>query len=98
MSRKKTNKIRKRFNKLASLSFQKINSSIEFDKFLYQEDINGSIAHATMLASQKIISLQDSKRIINGLKKILREIKTNKFEFNQDLEDIHMNIENRLEE
>ena len=98
MSRKKTNKIRKRFNKLASLSFQKINSSIEFDKFLYQEDINASIAHATMLASQKIISLPDSKRIINGLKKILREIKTNKFEFNQDLEDIHMNIENRLEE
>ena len=54
MSRKKINKIRKRFKKVSSLNFKKINSSIEFDKFLYQEDIEGSIAHATMLASQKI--------------------------------------------
>ena len=71
MSRKKTNKIRKRFSKSSSLNFQKINSSIEFDKFLYQEDIEGSIAHASMLASQKIITTQEGKKIITGLKKIL---------------------------
>ena len=81
MSRKKTNKIRKRFSKSSSLNFQKINSSIEFDKFLYQEDIEGSIAHASMLASQKIITMQEGKKITNGLKKILKEIKTNKFKF-----------------
>jgi len=98
MSRKKTNKLRKRFKKKASSTFQKINSSLEFDQFLYQEDIQGSIAHAAMLGSQKIISIQDSKKIINGLKKILREIKLNKFQFDSNLEDIHMNIESRLEQ
>ena len=51
-----------------------------------------------MLGSQKIISIQDSKKIINGLKKILREIKLNKFQFDSNLEDIHMNIESRLEQ
>lgn len=96
MSRKKTNKIRKRFSKSSSLNFQKINSSIEFDKFLYQEDIEGSIAHASMLASQKIITMQEGKKITNGLKKILKEIKTNKLKFDANLEDIHMNIESRL--
>ena len=98
MSRKKTNKIRKRFKKASSLTFQKINSSIEFDKFLYQEDIEGSIAHSSMLASQKIITVQENKKIIAGLKKVLKEIKTNNFKFDSNLEDIHMNIENSLEE
>ena len=68
MSRKKTNKIRERFKKASSLTFQKINSSIEFDKFLYQEDIEGSIAHASMLASQKIITDQENKKITTGHK------------------------------
>ena len=93
MSRKKTNKIRKRFKKTSSLTFQKINSSIEFDKFLYQEDIEGSIAHASMLASQKIITNQENKKINTGLKKILKEIKNNSFKFDPNLEDILMNIE-----
>ena len=98
MSSKKSNKLRKRFKKEASDAFKSINSSIEIDKFLYQEDIEGSIAHAKMLASKKIISNADYSKISTGLKKILSEIKLGKFIFKDDHEDIHMNIENRLEE
>ena len=98
MSSKKSNKLRKRFKKEASDAFKSINSSIEIDKFLYQEDIEGSIAHAKMLASKKIISNSDYSKISTGLKKILSEIKLGKFIFKDDHEDIHMNIENRLEE
>ena len=98
MSSKKNNKLRKRFKKEASGAFKSINSSIEIDKFLFREDIEGSIAHARMLESRKIISKSDFKKISIGLKKILSEIELGKFTFKSDLEDIHMNIENRLEE
>lgn len=98
MSSKKNNKLRKRFKKDASHTFKAINSSIEIDKFLYQEDIQGSIAHAKMLAHKKIISNSEYNKIVLGLKKILVEIKSNKFKFKDDFEDIHMNIENRLGE
>ena len=94
----KKNKLRDRFNKKSSESFININSSLENDKFLFEEDIEASIAHTTMLSSQKIISNKDSKKIISGLKKIRTEIKNNKFIFDDNLEDIHMNIESRLEE
>lgn len=98
MSSKKNNNLRKRFKKEASPTFKAINSSIEIDKFLYQEDIQGSMAHVKMLATKKIISNSDYKKISFGLKKILSEIKSGKFKFKEDLEDIHMNIEGRLEE
>ena len=88
----KKNKLRDRFNKKSSESFININSSLENDKFLFEEDIEASIAHATMLSSQKIISNKDSKKIISGLKKIRTEIKNNKFIFDDNLEDIHINI------
>tara|TARA_B100001057_G_scaffold63068_1_gene56569 strand:+ start:497 stop:1849 length:1353 start_codon:yes stop_codon:yes gene_type:complete len=77
-------------------SFERINSSIDVDNFLYNEDIEGSIAHAEMLAKQKIISLNESHKIIKGLKKIKSEIKNKEFIFRDDLEDIHLNIETRL--
>ena len=98
MSSKKNNKLRKRFKKESSDAFKSINSSVEIDKFLFHEDIEGSIAHAKMLESKKIISKSDYNKISRGLKKILSEIKLGKFNFKNDLEDIHMNIENRLEE
>ena len=94
----KKNKLRNRFKKPVSAAFEKINSSIEFDKFLFNEDIEASIAHASMLGSQKIISVNDSNKIISGLKKIKSEIKNNKLKFDNQLEDIHMNIEYRLSE
>ena len=96
MSRKKINRLRERFKKGMAPSFEKINSSIETDSFLFNEDIEGSIAHTEMLVKQKIISPSESTKIIRGLKKIKSEIKSNKFIFSSDLEDIHLNIETRL--
>ena len=85
-----------RMNKGISSVLQNANASIEIDKRLFQEDINGSIAHCTMLAKQKIIDLKKSKRIIAGLKKIEQEILKNKFTFEAKHEDIHLNVEKRL--
>ena len=75
---------------------QSANSSIEIDKRLYKEDIQGSIAHCTMLGEKKIIDPKKSKKIIIGLKKIEQEIAKNKFKFEIMHEDIHLNIEKRL--
>lgn len=75
-----------------------INASIHVDKRLYQQDIQGSIAHATMLAAQKIISDTDAKAIIGGLKQIETEIAEDKMVFKNELEDIHMHVESRLTE
>ena len=76
--------------------FQKVGSSINIDKRLYKEDIFASITHVEMLFRQQIISFQIKNKIIYGLKKIEKEIFRNKFEFNREYEDIHMNIEKRL--
>ena len=75
---------------------EEINASIGFDKKLYAQDIRGSIAHATMLAKQGIISSEDKDKIVEGLNTILSEIEAGRFEFSRKLEDIHMNIEARL--
>ena len=75
-----------------------INTSIHFDKALYAQDIAGSIAHATMLAKQKILSERDAKAIVAGLNSILKDIEAGRFEFKGALEDIHMNIEAALAE
>lgn len=75
---------------------EEINASIGFDKKLYAQDIRGSIAHATMLAKQGIISGEDKDKIVTGLNTILSEIEAGHFEFSRKLEDIHMNIEARL--
>ncbi len=85
-----------RIKKSTSMAFQRIGSSIDFDKRLYKEDINVSKVHTEMLFKQKIISFKIKNKIIFGLDKIEREIKNNKFPFNQKYEDIHMNIEKRL--
>ncbi|MBB4124495.1 argininosuccinate lyase [Martelella radicis] len=77
---------------------EEINASIDFDKALYNEDIDGSIAHATMLAERNIISEEDKASILEGLTTIRREIEEGRFTFSRQLEDIHMNIESRLRE
>ncbi|MCQ2362971.1 MAG: argininosuccinate lyase [Acidaminococcaceae bacterium] len=87
-----------RFSKETSEWVDAYNASVSYDKRLYREDIRGSIAHATMLARQGIISKEDGEQIVDGLQKILQLIKDGKFEFSQELEDIHMNIEARLTE
>jgi len=85
-----------RIKKSTSTLFQKIGNSIDIDKRLYKEDIQGSITHVEMLFKQKIISFKIKNKIIYGLNKIKKEISNKKFEFNKKYEDIHMNIEKRL--
>ena len=85
-----------RLGKSNSKNFQRIGSSINVDKRLYNEDIKASIVHAQMLIKQNIIPRNDGKKIINGLKKIKKEIDNNKFKFQEKFEDIHQNIEKRL--
>ena len=87
-----------RFSGGPSQLMQDINASISYDKTFYRQDIAGSIAHATMLASQNIISVSDKDAIISGLTQIEDEISTGTFTFSAELEDIHMNIETRLVE
>lgn len=87
-----------RFNAGPSAVMEAINASISFDKKLYAQDIAGSKAHATMLATQGIITQDDASTIIAGLDQIKTEIETDVFEFRASLEDIHMNVEARLRE
>ena len=75
-----------------------INASIDFDRKLYAQDIQGSRAHAAMLARQGIISDSDAAAIDQGLVTILSEIEAGTFTFSTRLEDIHMNVEARLAE
>src|ERR1051325_2478237 len=77
---------------------QAINASIDFDRKLYAQDIEGSLAHAAMLKAQGIISAEDHAAIEKGLSKILGEIEAGSFQFSAKLEDIHMNVEARLAE
>ena len=71
-------------------------ASIPFDRRLYRQDIEGSIAHARMLAKQEIITAGEAGAIVKGLNSIRREIERGRFQFRIELEDIHMNIEARL--
>lgn len=71
-------------------------ASIPFDRRLYRQDIEGSIAHARMLAKQGIVDDSEAVAIIKGLNSVRKEIERGKFQFKIELEDIHMNIEARL--
>ncbi len=75
---------------------QEINASIGFDKRMAAQDLAASKAHANMLAAQGIISSADAVAIIEGLDRIASEIETGAFRFKTALEDIHMNVEQRL--
>jgi argininosuccinate lyase len=79
-------------------SVESFTASIAIDARLYRHDIMGSIAHAKMLAKQRIISSSDAGKIVRGLQAIEREIENGKFAFSAADEDIHMNIERRLSE
>ncbi len=87
---------RSRFQKGTNKTVQDYLASIPFDQRLYRQDIEGSIAHARMLAKQGIIADKDAEAIIAGLNSIRNEIEQGKFHFKTKLEDIHMNIEARL--
>ena len=85
-----------RFSKEIDAGVNAFNSSIAFDARMYRHDIQGSIAHATMLGDCGIISKEDSKTIIEGLTAILADLDSGKLEFDPNAEDIHMFVEAEL--
>jgi argininosuccinate lyase len=87
-----------RFSSGPGAIMEEINTSIDFDRHLFREDILASKAHAAMLAKQGIITAEDAGKIAQGLDKILGEIEAGTFDFKRALEDIHMNVESRLTE
>ena len=87
-----------RFNEPTDEFVKIFGASVSFDQALALYDIEGSIAHATMLSEVDVLTNSDLKEILNGLKKIKSEITSGKFNWSTDLEDVHMNIESRLTE
>ena len=85
-----------RIKKNSTNLFNKVGGSLSVDKRLFNEDIEASVAHVEMLFKQKIINFKIKNKIVWGLNRIKNEIIKKKFLFNEKLEDIHMNIENRL--
>lgn len=77
---------------------ERISASIHYDSRLYRQDIRGSIAHARMLNKTGVLSDEELRSIVEGLRQIESEIEAGTFEFSSSLEDIHMNIEHRLTE
>jgi argininosuccinate lyase len=87
-----------RFEDPQDALFRAINTSLGYDQRLYPEDIEGSVAHAEMLAAEHIISDADLMEIKTGLAAVKKELDAGVFPFNDDDEDIHMAIERRLTE
>jgi argininosuccinate lyase len=87
-----------RFAAGPAIIMAEINASIGFDRKLWRQDIRGSLAHAAMLARAGIIAAADEAAIRDGLEAIGAEIEAGRFNFDSELEDIHMNIEARLTE
>lgn len=85
-----------RFQKEISKTTNDFNSSISFDKRMYRQDIEGSIAHTVMLGEAGIIQKEESRAICSGLKEILADIEDGKLEVDMEAEDIHTFIEGEL--
>lgn len=85
-----------RFTKeIDKLAYQ-LNASIGFDQRLYKQDIEGSLAHVTMLAKQGILTMEERDRIIEGLKSILTDLENQTLVIDDSLEDIHSFVETHL--
>ncbi len=89
-------RLRRRFHKQVDRAAQDYVASLRFDRRLYRYDIEGSIAHAKMLAKQGLISEDEASLIVSGLVAIKEEIERGEFNFRAECEDIHMSIEERL--
>jgi argininosuccinate lyase len=85
-----------RFSEPVDALVQRYTASVEFDRRLAEFDIQGSLAHAAMLAAQGIISQDDLTAIERGMAEILQEIRHDRFPWLLELEDVHLNIEKRL--
>ncbi len=87
-----------RFNEPTDAFVEDFTASVGFDRRLYRQDIAGSIAHATMLARQGVLSEGDAAQIVAGLEGIRDAIEAGGFDWSVGLEDVHMNVEARLTE
>jgi argininosuccinate lyase len=85
-----------RFSEATDAFVERFTASIDFDKRLYRQDIQGSIAHASMLEKVGVLSSNEAKRVKDGLIEIQFEIEAGTFQWSVALEDIHMNIEAAL--
>ncbi len=85
-----------RFNEPTDAFVEAFTASVDFDRRLYRYDIQGSIAHATMLADRGILTAEERERIIQGLEAIRERIDNDQFEWSVSLEDVHMNVESAL--
>ncbi|MEA2099287.1 MAG: argininosuccinate lyase [Campylobacterota bacterium] len=85
-----------RFSASASSLLDQFNASIMYDRKLYREDIEGSLAHAAMLTKQGILNTEELRQITEGLNQVKIEIESGEFEWNISDEDLHMGIEKRL--
>ncbi len=85
-----------RFSEATDAFVERFTASVDFDQRMYQQDINGSIAHATMLAHVGVLSDEEKTAIIDGLEAIRSDIGAGKFDWSVSLEDVHMNIEAEL--
>lgn len=85
-----------RFEKEMDDIVKQFNASIGFDQRMYREDIDGSIAHVTMLGEQGIVTMEEKEKIIAGLESIRKKIENGEIRFTVDDEDIHMGVESKL--
>ncbi|MES9963034.1 MAG: argininosuccinate lyase [Candidatus Sedimenticola sp. 20ELBAFRAG] len=85
-----------RFNEPTDAFVEAFTASVEFDQRLYRYDIQGSIAHATMLAKSGILTEEERDSIIGGLERVKQRIEAGQFEWSVELEDVHMNVESAL--
>ncbi len=85
-----------RFTEPTDAFVEQFTASVDFDQRLYYHDIQGSIAHATMLAKVEVLTDAEKNQIIEGLTEIQAEIEAGEFQWSVTLEDVHMNIEARL--
>jgi len=85
-----------RFSEATDAFVERFTASVQFDQRLYRQDIQGSIAHATMLAEAGVLSAEEAEQILQGLNSILSDIEAGNFDWSISLEDVHMNIEAEL--
>ena len=85
-----------RFTKETDQVVYEFNASISFDKRLYRQDIEGSMAHVKMLAKQGILTIKESDKILQGLLGILQDVDNGKLEITSEYEDIHSFVEANL--
>ncbi|MFT6202366.1 MAG: argininosuccinate lyase, partial [Candidatus Endobugula sp.] len=85
-----------RFTEATDAFVERFTASVDFDQRMYHQDINGSIAHATMLAKIGVLNDDEKQQIIDGLEDIRAEITAGNFKWSVQLEDVHMNIEAAL--